>query len=72
MLFICSKCFRKKNNKLAWNCLDNLIYNSTETYLYQPAVIFLTLNKLRTANFEQVKNLVDADYEQVKNLIATS
>ena len=48
------------------------MYNSTETYLYQPAVILLTLNKLRTANFEKDKNLVVADYEQVKNLIATS
>ena len=27
----------KKNNKLAWNCLDSLIYCTTDVYPYQPA-----------------------------------
>ena len=37
MLFVRSKPFRKKN-KQAWNCPDNLIYNTTDVHSYQPTL----------------------------------
>ena len=35
-VFVRSKSFRKKNNKPAWNCPNNLIYYNTDVYPYQP------------------------------------